>query len=578
MAFTFLGPDPLEAQIQDVLARLTAGEAPGQIERARVDIKEEPGRRAGSAVLPGMPTSESAAAYLAAEMACFANTPGGGAVVLGISDVGVRIGTDLEAEWIRHRIWELTEGRLTVDVRVGILEGTRLLVLTTQEAIEPVRYGGRYRWRVDDNCVEIDPTSWHSRRLSREGFDWSSQPSGHRLDDISPAAVERARQYLNGAGDESALDLAGSTAHDLIRRLNLVDGSGILTNAGSLLFVGTPAIGIDYIRRTAPGSDSTARIRSNRPLIEQVWDVDQASQAANRVVHVSGGFAHAQLRAIPPRALREAIVNGVVHRDWLSPHPTTVEHVADSLVVTSPGGFVGGVSATNIITHPSAPRYRGLAEAMAALRLAEREGIGVDRMVRDMLALGRPAPQIDEVAGPNIRAVLIGGEPDSEQVRLLASLPDEVRSDLDALLIIDHLMQQGWIDIGVSTRVLQRTGLEAGAALERLAQAPITGGTPVIVSVEGSPLADQRAYRFSKEARRILARSTKRLAQPSSRGAILIAWAQHRGRISTTEAASLLGLSSQACGSILRVLEDEGALEPGRSTRLGRGFFYVPRA
>jgi ATP-dependent DNA helicase RecG len=79
--------------------------------------------------------------------------------------------------------------------------------------------------------------------------------------------------------------------------------------------VGTPEFGIDYIRRDIRGGDSVNRIRSRRPLIEQVWEVDQASQASNRLVHVPEGFAHGQLRAIPSRAIREVIVNGVTHRD-----------------------------------------------------------------------------------------------------------------------------------------------------------------------------------------------------------------------------------------------------------------------
>ena len=82
-------------------------------------------------------------------MACLANTPGGGALVLGVADDGTRIGTDLDADWLRHRIWELTEHRLTIDVRVVDLDGTRLLVLNTQEAIEPIRGRGFFYVPVD---------------------------------------------------------------------------------------------------------------------------------------------------------------------------------------------------------------------------------------------------------------------------------------------------------------------------------------------------------------------------------------------------------------------------------------------
>ncbi len=61
-----------------------------------------------------------------------------------------------------------------------------------------------------------------------------------------------------------------------------MDGDGRLSNAGSLLFVATPAVGIDYTRRDVTGGDCTARVRSERALLEQVADVDQVATNLNR--------------------------------------------------------------------------------------------------------------------------------------------------------------------------------------------------------------------------------------------------------------------------------------------------------
>ena len=127
-----LGPDPVEDQLNRVLGRLAAGDLPGQIEVAQVDVTEALGRRGPKGViLAGVSQNEAAARYLAGEMACLANTPGGGAIILGVADDGARIGTKLDAEWVRHRIWQLTEQRLTVTVREVDLTGIRLLALTT---------------------------------------------------------------------------------------------------------------------------------------------------------------------------------------------------------------------------------------------------------------------------------------------------------------------------------------------------------------------------------------------------------------------------------------------------------------
>ena len=342
--------------------------------------------------------------------------------------------------------------------------------------------------------------------LERVGFDWSDQTSGKTLDDVSPVAVEIARRYLREANsDDSDTSLANATDADLLRRLNLVKGSRELTNAGSLLFVSTPWPGIDYIRRDLPGGDSTLRIEGDGPLLVQVREVEQASEVANRVTHAVKGFAHGRIRAIPPRTLREAIVNGIVHRDWLAPRPTVVEHIGDTLTVTSPGGFVGGVTPENIITHPAAPRYRNLSETMASLGLAEREGIGVDRMVRDMLAIGRPPPAISKIDGPYVRVALLGGTPDIAVVDFVAALTPAWASGVESLLLIEHLTQHSWVDAESATLLLQRSSVqETNEAICRLADArqDADDSTPVITRVQGIPPDKDDAFRLSVAAQK----------------------------------------------------------------------------
>lgn len=575
MTFDFLGPDAVDRQVNEVMVRLAGGDPPRLIERAQVDVKEEPGRRGrDGSIAAGAHESEEAARYLAGEMACLANTAGGGAIILGVADDGSRIGTELNADWLRHRIYELTSRQLTVSVQPVAFEGVRLLVLKTHQAIEPIRYAGRLKWRLNDHCVDIDPTSWHSARLRSTGVDWSSQPSGHVLSDASAVALEIARRYLRAAGDPAAEDLASASDADLLRRVHVLDGADRLTNAGSLLFVGTPHVGIDYIRRDVPGADSTNRIRATRPLLEQISEIEKAAEAVNRLVHVPGGFAHGQLRAIPMRALREAVINGAVHRDWLSPQPTTVEHVGDRVTVTSPGGFVGGVGPSNIITHPSVPRYRSLAEAVASLRLAEREGIGVDRMVRDMLALGHSEPHIEEVPGPYVRVGLVGGDPDEQLLALLASVQPSVSQDVEALLLINYLTRAGWVDVRRAAPILQRSAIEAKTAINRLAAAE-TDGRPVILPIRGVPVGDPEAYRLSDAVRERIKRSISHADGQAARLTLILDWARARGRVSSTEITDITGLSVTHVGNLLTSLEAEGVLRPGRENRRGRGFYYV---
>jgi len=573
---TFLSPDPLQEQIQHILACLNRGDPPQQIELTQVDVKEEPGRRRNGKVLAGETKNEDAAQFLAEEMACMANTPGGGAIVLGVADDGLHIGTRLDPEWLRHRIWELTGQKLTTSVRVAVLDDTtRILVLRTDYAIEPVYYRNKLKWRVNRSCVEIDPTSWHAGNQSRFGYDWSAQTSGHTLRDVSPLAVDIARGYLTQSSD--ATGLAGAISEDMVRRLNLVGGDGKLTNAGSLLFVATPGDGLDYIRRVVPGAESSHREQLEfRPLLEQIYKVENAFSAANRTVHLPRGLVNRQILAIPSRAFREALVNGVTHRDWLSPHPTTVEHIGDQITVTSPGGFIGGITPSNIITHPAVPRYRSLAEAMSSLGLAERQGYGMDLIVSQMLAVGRPRPEISEIGGPYVRIGLFGGDPDPKMIDLLSSLkPDAASQDIDLLLVLDHLADYGWVDEKTASPTLQRPVAETRVALERVQQVT-ADSQPVMVPVAGVPADHSPAFRLGNLTQEKLRHRHRNLHAAPGRETLILDWARRRGRASSTEVADLTGLSLPYAGRLLTELADRGLLKGSRPEKGGRGYHYLP--
>lgn len=579
MTLQYLGPDPLDDEITALLVRVAAGEAPKDLESKRVDVKEEAGRRLpGGAVAPGAAQNRAAAEAVMPEAACMANTPGGGALILGIADDGALIGTALDPEWLRHELYTLSDRQLTVDVRAAMFSDVRLLVLRVPEALEPIRHRNKIKWRVHDKCVEVDAASWWEGRLHRLGHDWSAQPSAHGAAKARPAALDRARQFLRDSNEGPALALADATDADLLRRLNAVSAEGMLTNAGALLFVGRDSSAIDYLRRDAPGGDSAIRLRKpGLGLLEELYDVVQAIAAANPAVHVATGLSVGQIRQLPLAAVREAIVNGVTHRDWRTPAPTTVEHTGANLVVSSPGGFVGGVTPDNIITHPSEPRYRSLAEIMASLRVAEREGIGVDRMVREMIRVGYPAPHIEELAGPRVRAVLVGGRVDEPWLRFLSGLrPASAGNDLDALLVMRHLLSAGWIDAARAAPVLQRNAVEADAVLERLALATTGQGDPVIVGVAGTPDPDPPAWRLSNPVRRLFAARMRSVLGPTARPALAADWARARGRISTTELGDIVGVAVNAVGGVLRSLENNGVLKPSRGNRAGRAFHYLP--
>ncbi len=97
---------------------------------------------------------------------------------------------------------------------------------------------------------------------------------------------------------------------------------------------------------------------------------------------------------IPEVALREIIVNAIIHRDYtITSSSITVEVFSDRVEVTSPGGLLPEVTVDRLIDHPSRTRNEVLSDLMRKLNFCEERGSGIDKSVIAMEKNGYPAIQ-----------------------------------------------------------------------------------------------------------------------------------------------------------------------------------------
>lgn len=283
-------------------------------------------------------------------------------------------------DWLRHSIY--TRVDLAPDIEEREYGGARLLVLYVAAAYEPVEdTSGRLRWRVGANCVPVDRAElWLHRQT--QACDSMAGATGRTVIDVSTGAVAAARRYLRNAGDEHH---AAETVADLLRRLGVLHPDGHLTQAGALLFcpadrtfVALTVIDVEGGDVLLPPPDLTGL-----SVLEQLATVEDRLDSVNTEVTIRGGFAESTVRRLPPGAVREAVLNGLVHRDWMLSAPVTITWVdADSAIqVISPGG----ITSDTVLTQRYA-RHPALADLFRALNLVEKQGLGVDRMYREMVA------------------------------------------------------------------------------------------------------------------------------------------------------------------------------------------------
>jgi ATP-dependent DNA helicase RecG len=111
-----------------------------------------------------------------------------------------------------------------------------------------------------------------------------------------------------------------------------------------------------------------------------------------------GGARREEKPAYPPEAIREAIVNALIHRDYLL-SGTDIELVIydDRLEITSPGRLPNGITPERMLTGCRAARNQLIKDVMRDYRYLEHSGMGVPRkIVKSMKAHNSTKPELIE--------------------------------------------------------------------------------------------------------------------------------------------------------------------------------------
>jgi ATP-dependent DNA helicase RecG len=555
--------------IDSVLSRVGRGEPASAFESQQLEFKE-----------PARSIKETLT-LLADAAVCFANADGG-RIILGINDsetdasafVGVPL--DYSIEVVQRGVFDRTTPRLTLLVSERFVREARLLVLSVPPGVMPhSNNAGTATRRIGRECRPFPPAEQREFLAAKGQFDWSAQPSGLAIGDLSKAELDRMRALLDEAGTE---DLARLRDRALLESLHLIAADGSATNAAVLLLGResdlpqvTPSYGYAYQYRPSPGSEATHRLRGHRPLLAAIQALIEAvgARVELRPLNLSGGV-QLGLADYPHSAVREFVVNALVHRAYDANGSVDLEHSPDRLTITSPGGLVAGVTSENILTHPSTPRNRLLTEVIARCQLAERTGQGIDRAYREMLRAGKAPPSIEDLA-LSVRVTLIGGIGNDAFVRFVRDLPDELNGDVEVLIALSLLRDSQSIDAHQLAVTIQRGPVEAQDVLERLADEENGILEPTRTTIR-KPFP---AYRLRNKPLADLARAVSyRRRGLDEDDAKVVEHVKEYGYITNQTLQRLFDLNVYAARNMLTDLRDRGVVEKIGDARGGPGVRY----
>jgi predicted HTH transcriptional regulator len=111
------------------------------------------------------------------------------------------------------------------------------------------------------------------------------------------------------------------------------------------------------------------------------------------------GIYRQDMYELPVDSIRELIANAVAHRSYLEPGNIQVAIFDDRLEVTSPGMLLNTVSIKKMVEGYSKLRNPAIANAFAYMKIIEKWGTGIPRILNECKEYGLPEPELIDFDG-----------------------------------------------------------------------------------------------------------------------------------------------------------------------------------
>lgn len=265
---------------------------------------------------------------------------------------------------------------------------------------DPYTYDGCPYWR-NESTTERMPRDVYDDRLRESRnhiYAWELQPAeGLTIEDLDENRIKQAVRIGVDNGRMPATALAASP-DEVLAKLSLKPG-GRISNAAAVLFVKPESAYPQFLLRMAVfrGLDKS-EFRDNKRLKGNFFDLlDAGIDFLFNNLPVSGritGLQRTEQCEIPIKALREALINALCHREYSQMSDSvSIAIYRDRVEINNPGRLPVGLTAETIkLPHESHPHNPQLADVLFKTTFLENWGSGVQRMIDECNNAGIPEP------------------------------------------------------------------------------------------------------------------------------------------------------------------------------------------
>ena len=313
------------------------------------------------------------------EIIAFANSAGG-TLYVGVADDGNIVGVespDMVIQQISNMVRDSIKPDITMFIRYAAknVEGKQIVAVEIQRGTERPYYLAKKGLRpegvyVRQGTSSVPATSTAIRRMIKD------------TDGDSFEAMRSLEQNLTfqAAEKEFALrDLAFGVSQ--MKTLGILNTDGIYTNLGLLLSEQCAHTVKAAVFEGTNQSIFRDRQEFTGSLLQQMNEVYEYIDRRNQVHSTFDKLRRIDTRDYPEVAIREALLNSLVHRDYSFSASTLISVYDDRIEFTSIGGLPAGVSLDDIMLGLSVCRNPKLANVFYRLELIEAYGTGMKKIM-----------------------------------------------------------------------------------------------------------------------------------------------------------------------------------------------------